>query len=69
MGAKLALLALGLLLAAGVSGCALQNTFDCLDRHCYLADWCNCNSCVGECYRPDGYNHRWACPCQNPAPK
>ena len=69
MGANFRLLTLALLLSASVVGCAPKQTFDCLDRHCYLADWCNCNSCISECYREDGYNYQWGCPCQDPARK
>jgi len=67
MGAKRRLLALVLFLSMGVSGCcAPKDTFNCLDQCCYFPDWTNCNSCNSECWRKDGYNHHWVCPCSQP---
>lgn len=47
------------LLATCLSGCALRDTFNCLDRYCFLADWTNHYSCTSCCGRGD-------CDCQQP---
>ena len=72
MGGWPTILAVVLLVALAGSGCTSchpKDTFDCLDRCCYLPDWTNCRSCNSECWRKDGYNYRWTCPCQDPAAK
>jgi hypothetical protein len=64
MGGRLALCLFVLIVALGAAGCsgwATKDTFDCLDQHCYLPDWTNCNSCISECWRKDGYNFHWRC--------
>lgn len=69
MGGRQILLAMALCLAlggAGCTSCAPKDMFSCLDRCCYLPDWTNCNCCDSECYRKDGYNFHWVCPCQDP---
>jgi hypothetical protein len=69
MGGRTTFLAIALLISFGITGCtscAPKDTFSCLDRYCFLPDWTNCNSCDSECWRKDGYNYHWGCPCQDP---
>jgi hypothetical protein len=75
MGGRRTLLAIVLFSSLCGSGCSgwtskdgwgPKNTFDCLDRGCYLPDWTNCHSCISECWREDGYNFHWRCPHDSP---
>lgn len=61
MRAVLIRFALILPLAAGVCGCAPSELFSSIDRHCFLADWTNHQSCVSCCCCKNGS-------CRRPAP-
>jgi hypothetical protein len=69
MGARRILLVGIVLLSLCAPGCALKETFNCLDTHCFFPDWTNCNCCDSECWREDGYNFHWVCPCSSPCPE
>jgi hypothetical protein len=45
-------IALGLLLLMTPGCCAPKELFSGIDRHCFVADWCNEHSCVNRaCYK------------------